>query len=147
MGGDGGNVELTSDQLRKVAKDTYAVADRIDRILGELASARPGGAPWGDDSYGRQFADDQGGNPGYVNAGRNIDTGGANIVKTIRSYADGIVAAAAKMDAGEHGSSQQFAGLNLGSNGSLADQPGVPEAHPGWTVRLAPEDGSPDTVK
>jgi hypothetical protein len=102
------DVELTLDQLRRLGTDTNAVADRIKAIFATLAQSRPAGQPWGSDTYGRQFAEDQDGKPGFTTSSQNLDQGGGNVSATLASYATGIRQAVTNAERSEQSSADQF---------------------------------------
>jgi hypothetical protein len=105
-----GTVEVLPDQLNKAAGEMYALAGDLDAIVQTLSTTLASlGTPWGQDSYGKKFAD---GVTGYLAVKQNligdgsatttgVTPGAQGLVASLRSFGDGMVATVQKMNENE----------------------------------------------
>lgn len=73
---------------RDAAPKTEQAADRAETVLAVLAEElAAAGHPWGDDEFGRQFAE---GPQGYRAASAHLSAGAEAVQKALRQFALGI---------------------------------------------------------
>ncbi|RDI43606.1 hypothetical protein DFR68_12073 [Nocardia mexicana] len=83
-------------QLENAAAKTEQIGDDIESVLGNLSIALDTkAAPWGDDAFGKKFAD---GENGYKKARDNLMEGIQNMRKTLDEFADGQKGAVIKLE-------------------------------------------------
>jgi len=84
-----GKVHVDPELLRQAATKTQGVSDRISNALTTLKSSTDGlGTPWGDDEYGKQFADGKANN-GYLAALSTLHNIVSGLVDHSGSHAEG----------------------------------------------------------
>lgn len=101
-------VNVDPDQLRAAAQKTQHVSDRISDTLCTLQSAADGlGSPWGNDSYGSQFANGTKNN-GYLAAVATLHSLTRGLSDHAGTHADGQVDSAKFHETGEERSAHSF---------------------------------------
>ncbi|WP_040794551.1 hypothetical protein [Nocardia higoensis] len=92
-------IEIDPYALDKAADITLTAAGEVERIIGNLTSALAleddaTNFPWGNDSFGKKFAD---GGKGYKASRDALLEGGRSLVRGTKGFADGQKQAAALM--------------------------------------------------
>lgn len=101
-----GSVEVDTNQLRKAAVESDGIHDSLTRTLSTLRGVvSGGGSPWGNDSFGKKFAD---GDKGYLAARENLLAAIEQMATTFGGYANGQRSAADTMDAMEAGNAHGY---------------------------------------
>ncbi|WP_157554410.1 hypothetical protein [Nocardia crassostreae] len=102
-------VEVDTVKLRKAAYATAAINGRISGALTTLkANLAARGAPWGDDKFGKTFADGAEQQPGYLAIRDTVTTGIGAMADTFAGFADGQFTAADKFDGADGFSRDSF---------------------------------------
>ncbi|GAA5067095.1 hypothetical protein [Nocardia callitridis] len=92
-------ISVDTGKLRGAAAISGGVGDRIGAILTELEGVTGGdGTPWGNDSFGKKFAD---GANGYVAARENLTGAVGGMAKTFNDIEAGQSDAANELEVGE----------------------------------------------
>jgi hypothetical protein len=100
-----GAIVVYPDQLADAGRTlggggTGTAQGELDAIVGELTTTLHNYGPqtWGDDTYGKQFAD---GREGYVAARDNLLSGGTDMATVIGSIGRSLIAAAGNFTSNE----------------------------------------------
>lgn len=102
-----GNVTVDPEALRAAASRATDLQGRVAEIVDTLTSTlQSHGAPWGDDHYGREFAE---GDNGYLAVHKNLISGGQTMVTSLSDLATGQNDAADSLQGTDRASAQ---GLN-----------------------------------
>ncbi|MGC4994602.1 hypothetical protein [Nocardia salmonicida] len=98
---------ITPSNVRAGGNELLAAKTAFDAILNTLATTveSNGSETWGDDSYGKQFAD---GDTGYRSSRSNLLSGGRDMAETVGEFGTGLVSASNKADTTEFHSTSAF---------------------------------------
>ncbi len=95
------SVEINPDQLRTAASDCDRIHGSIVTALRNLQSAVDAEqAPWGNDSFGKKFAD---GDKGYLAVSKNLLDGINDLATTFGTFASGQREAADELNNADTG--------------------------------------------
>jgi hypothetical protein len=101
---------ITPGDLYSAGRQVLEAQTQLQAIVDTLSNGvnQYGVETWGNDSYGRNFADDSNGNPGYVSSRTNLLSGGNNMATAIGEFGTGMTTAANNASTGEDNSASSF---------------------------------------
>ena len=101
---------ITPGDLSSAGRQVLDAQTQLQTIVNTLSNgvSRYGEETWGNDSYGRDFADDSKGNPGYISSRTNLLKGGSDMATAIGEFGTGMTTAASNASTGEDNSSSSF---------------------------------------
>ncbi|WP_162958612.1 hypothetical protein [Nocardia yunnanensis] len=101
-------VEVDPELLRQAGVKTDLVNTRLRGVVdGLMASLGGKGEPWGNDSYGQEFAGAEGGS-GYLAARKTLKDLSETLAKNAESNAEGQDQSGKKLDGTDQGNANAF---------------------------------------
>lgn len=100
-------IVISPGEVRAGGNELLAAKADLDAVLATLRTvvAANGTETWGDDSYGRQFAD---GKTGYRSSRTNLLDGVREFATTIGEFGTGLIGAADRTERTETGNTARF---------------------------------------
>ncbi|MRH89360.1 hypothetical protein GFY24_18220 [Nocardia sp. SYP-A9097] len=98
---------ITPSDVRAGGDELLTAEAAFETIMAKLSSAigANGSETWGEDSYGRQFAD---GKSGYYNSRSNLLKGGRDMSAALRQFGTGLIDASNSAKKTEFGNATSF---------------------------------------
>jgi hypothetical protein len=94
-------VQVNPDQLTKAGNKMLAVQQKMNNIITTLDNAvgEAGTETWGNDSFGKGFAD---GDNGYIASRKQLISGGHDMATSLTQFGNGMIDAAHTMSAADN---------------------------------------------
>lgn len=102
-----GKLIITPSDVRAGGNELLTAKAAFETILNTLSTTvgANGAETWGDDSYGKQFAD---GKNGYIGSRSNLLKGGHDMSETIGEFGTGLIDASNTATKTEYGNTSAF---------------------------------------